>query len=87
MMSSGKICNADRRGVRDGHPSLKRALKDWKPSAFKAHILEMEAFIKIGLLATLGVFTLVVLPDRRRGAVIAVGTCVAMAVVLHFVAP
>jgi uncharacterized RDD family membrane protein YckC len=51
------------------------------------HIPAMEAFIKIGLLATLGVLTLGVLPDRRKGAVIAVGTCVAMALVLHFIAP
>jgi uncharacterized RDD family membrane protein YckC len=53
----------------------------------QAHVSVMDAFIKIGLLATLGVLTLGVLPDRRRGALIAVGTCVAMAVVLHFVAP
>jgi hypothetical protein len=32
--------------------------------------------------ATFGVF-----PDRRRGAVIALATCIAAAVVLHFVAP
>jgi hypothetical protein len=30
----------------------------------------------------LGVF-----PDRRRGAVLAIATCVAAAAVLHFVAP
>ena len=53
----------------------------------QAHIPVMEAFIKIGLLATLVVLTLGVLPDRRKGAVIAIGTCVAMALVLHFVAP
>jgi len=47
----------------------------------------IEALIKICLLATLAVLTLGVLPDRRKGAVIAVGTCVAMALVLHFVAP
>ena len=53
----------------------------------QAHILAMEAFIKIALLAALMVLTLGVIPDRRRGAVIAVATCVAAALVLHFVAP
>jgi hypothetical protein len=52
----------------------------------QAHILAMEAFIKIALLAALVVLTLGV-PNRRIGAVIAVGTCVAAAFVLHFVAP
>ena len=85
-MSSGKICNADRRGMPE-KPALGRTLRDWKTGALGRLILEMEAFIKIGLLATLGVLTLDVLPDRRKGAFIAVGTCVAMAVVLHFVAP
>jgi len=47
----------------------------------------MEAFIKIALLAALMVLTLGVIPDRRRGAVIAIGTCVVAAFVLHFVAP
>ncbi|MGY2906328.1 hypothetical protein [Bradyrhizobium sp. URHC0002] len=53
----------------------------------RAHIPVMEAFIKIVLLAALVVLTLGVIPDRRRGAVIAVGTCVVAAFVLHFVAP
>ena len=53
----------------------------------QAHVSVIEAFIKIGLLAALGVLTLGVSPDRRKGAVIAIGTCVAMAVVLHFVRP
>jgi uncharacterized RDD family membrane protein YckC len=47
----------------------------------------MEAFIKIAVLAALVVVTLGVIPDRRRGAVIAVGTCVVAALILHFVAP
>jgi uncharacterized RDD family membrane protein YckC len=47
----------------------------------------MEAFIKIALVAALMVVTLGVIPDRRRGAVIAVGTCVVAALILHFVAP
>ena len=53
----------------------------------QAHILAMEAFIKIALLAALVILTFGVIPDKRRGAVIAVGTCVAAAFVLHFVAP
>jgi uncharacterized RDD family membrane protein YckC len=43
--------------------------------------------MKIALLAGLTILTLGVFPDRRRGAVIAIATCVAAAVVLHFVAP
>ena len=53
----------------------------------RAHILAMEAFIKIALLAALVVLTFGVIPDRRKGAIIAIGTCVAAAIVLHFVAP
>ena len=65
---------------------------DWQPKGlengrWQAHVLSMEAFIKIALLAALAVLTLGVIPDRRRGAVIAVGTCVVAAFVLHFVAP
>ena len=44
-------------------------------------------FLKIALLGGLTILTLGVFPDRRRGAVIAIATCVAAAVVLHFVAP
>jgi hypothetical protein len=47
----------------------------------------MGAFIKIALLAVLMVLTFGVIPDRRRGAAIAIGTCVVAALVLHFVAP
>lgn len=43
--------------------------------------------VKIALLAGLTILTLGVFPDRRRGAVIAIATCVGAAVVLHFVAP
>jgi hypothetical protein len=43
--------------------------------------------VKIALLAGLTILTFGVFPDRRRGAVIAIGTCIAAAVVLHFVAP
>ena len=43
--------------------------------------------IKIAGLAGLTVVTLGIYPDKLRGAVIAIGTCVAAAVILHFVAP
>ncbi|HEV7877711.1 hypothetical protein [Bradyrhizobium sp.] len=43
--------------------------------------------VKTALLAGLTILTLGVFPDRRRGAVIAIATCIAAAVVLHFVAP
>jgi hypothetical protein len=59
----------------------------WKTGGHGRIFPAMEAFIKIALLAALMVLTLGVIPDRRRGAVIAVGTCVAAAFVLHFVAP
>jgi hypothetical protein len=42
---------------------------------------------KLALLAGLAVLTLGTIPDRRRGAFIAIATCVAAAVVLHFAAP
>jgi hypothetical protein len=44
-------------------------------------------FIKIALLAGLTVVTFGIFPDRLRGAIIAIGTCVGAALVLHFVAP
>ena len=43
--------------------------------------------VKVALLASLAILTLGIIPDRRRGAVIAIAACVAAAVVLHFVAP
>jgi uncharacterized RDD family membrane protein YckC len=43
--------------------------------------------MKIALLAVLTVLTFGVFPDRRRGGIIAIGTCIAAAVVLHFIAP
>jgi ABC-type branched-subunit amino acid transport system permease subunit len=43
--------------------------------------------VKIAILAGLVILTLGVFPDRRRGAFIAIATCMAAAVVLHFVAP
>jgi hypothetical protein len=43
--------------------------------------------LKLALLAGLTIVTFGVFPDRRRGAIIAIATCIAAAVVLHFVAP
>lgn len=45
------------------------------------------ALLKIALLAVLAILTLGIFPDRWRGGVIAIATCVAAAVVLHFTAP
>jgi hypothetical protein len=45
------------------------------------------SFLKLALLAGLAILTIGVIPDRRRGAIIAITTCIAAAVVLHFVAP
>lgn len=45
------------------------------------------AAVKIAALAVLAVLTFGVYPDRLRGALIAIGTCVAAAFALHFVAP
>jgi hypothetical protein len=44
-------------------------------------------FIKIAILAVLMVITFGVFPDRRRGGILAIATCVAVAVILHFAAP
>jgi hypothetical protein len=43
--------------------------------------------LKLALLAGLTIVTFGVFPNRRRGAVFAIATCIAAAVVLHFVAP
>ncbi len=45
------------------------------------------AVLKLALLAALAVATFGVFPDRRRGAILAIGVCIAGAVILHFVAP
>lgn len=47
----------------------------------------MTAILKLGLLAALTVATCGVVPDLRRGAILAIGLCVAGAVILHVVAP
>jgi hypothetical protein len=44
-------------------------------------------FVKIALLAGLALLTSGVLPDRRRGAIVAFATCIAAAFILHFTAP
>ena len=44
-------------------------------------------FIKIALGAGIAFVTLGVFPDRLKGGIIAIGICVAAAVILHFVAP
>lgn len=43
--------------------------------------------LKLAILAVLVVVTFGIFPDRRRGAVLAIGTCIVAAVILHFVAP
>jgi hypothetical protein len=47
----------------------------------------MTGVLKLGLLAGLMVATFGIFPDRRRGAILAIGICVAGAVILHFAAP
>jgi len=42
---------------------------------------------QIAILAGLVTLTLGVLPNRRMGAIVAIGTCIAAAFALHFVAP
>jgi hypothetical protein len=43
--------------------------------------------IKIALLAGLVILSFGVFPDRLRGALIAIATCIAAAFILHFLAP
>jgi uncharacterized BrkB/YihY/UPF0761 family membrane protein len=47
----------------------------------------ISIFLKIALLAVLVILTFGVFPDRRKGWIVAIGTCIAGAVFLHFVAP
>jgi hypothetical protein len=47
----------------------------------------MTAVLKLALLAALVILTLGVFPNRRAGAALAIGVCIAGAVILHFVAP
>ena len=54
----------------------------------RAHIPKMAvALLKLASLAVLTVLTFGIFPDKLRGGIIAVGTCIAAALVLHFVAP
>jgi hypothetical protein len=43
--------------------------------------------VKITTLAVLLILTLGVFPDRLRGGILAIATCIAAALVLHFAAP
>lgn len=43
--------------------------------------------IKTAVAAAVAILSLGVLPDRRRGGIIAIATCIAAAVILHFAAP
>lgn len=43
--------------------------------------------VKIALLVGLVILTLGVIPDRRRGGIVAIATCIVAAVILHFAAP
>ncbi len=43
--------------------------------------------LKLALLAALAIATFGIFPDRRRGAMLAIGVCVVGAAILHFVAP
>ena len=47
----------------------------------------MIGVLKLGLLAALAIATFGTVPNRKVGAVLAIGICVAGAVILHFVAP
>jgi hypothetical protein len=47
----------------------------------------MTAVLKLALLAALAILTLGIVPNRRMGAALAIGVCVAGAAVLHFAAP
>jgi uncharacterized RDD family membrane protein YckC len=47
----------------------------------------MSILVKISILAALVVLTLGVFPNRRTGAILAVGTCIVAAFILHFAAP
>ena len=44
-------------------------------------------FVKIAILAGLMILTVGIFPDRRRGGIIAIATCIVAAFILHFVAP
>jgi hypothetical protein len=43
--------------------------------------------VKLAILAVLVIVTFGIFPDRRRGGILAIATCIVAAVILHFVAP
>jgi len=45
------------------------------------------AVLKLALLAALAVVTFGVIPNRKIGGILAIGICLACAVILHFAAP
>ena len=47
----------------------------------------MMTILKVLLGAAVSIIVLGIIPNRLIGAVIAIGTCIALAVILHFVAP
>jgi hypothetical protein len=47
----------------------------------------VTAVLKLALLAALVILTIGVFPNRRMGAALAIGICIAGAVILHFAAP
>ena len=68
--------------------SQRQSSKDGAPNWGRAGRQMMASnFIKIFMLAGLVIITCGVLPNRRVGAFIAIGTCITAALVLHFVAP
>jgi fumarate reductase subunit D len=56
-------------------------------SAAKGGETMTSIFIKIAILAVLVILTLGVFPDRRKGGILAIATCIVAAIILHFVAP
>ncbi len=53
----------------------------------KGTVRMISIFFKIALLAVLMILTVGAFPDRRKSWIVAIGTCIAGAVILHFVAP
>jgi uncharacterized RDD family membrane protein YckC len=43
--------------------------------------------VKIAIFAVLLILTFGVFPDKRRGGMVAIATCIVAAVILHFAAP
>jgi hypothetical protein len=47
----------------------------------------IATFLKIALGAALAIVSLGVFPDRVKGSILAIATCIVAAIILHFVAP